>query len=242
MLICGLDLESTGLDTENDEIIELGAVLWDTESSIPCGLFSVLVKPDKPISPEITKITGLTNEILAKYALPKTVAYMDFSEFAKEAECFVAHNGNMFDKPMLASNLKRTPGLSIEVKGHWIDTSCDVPYPEKIKTRNLVHLAAEHGFLNPFAHRALFDVLTMLKVLSFYDFGKVLALSKEPSFVIQAQCEKPWEDGGKSTEEAKANGFRWDGKSKRWLKTIRESQRLPEMEKAKLYKITEVTP
>ncbi len=240
MLICGIDTETTGLDTENDEIIELGAVLWDTETQIPCGLFSTLIKPAKEVSPEITKITGLTTDMLLKYGLSKTDAYLDFFEFTRSAECFVAHNGNLFDKPMMVSNIKRVGFVDEWNPGHWVDTSCDVPYPEKIKTRNLVHLAAEHGFLNPFAHRALFDVLTMLKVLSFYDFGKVLALSKEPSFTLQAMCEKPWEDGGKSTEEAKTNGFRWDGKTKRWLKTIRESQRLAEIEKAKLYKVTEV--
>ncbi len=239
MLVCGLDVESTGLGIGEDEIIEIGLVLWDTDKHKPLEMFSQLVKPQfVTVSKEITKITGILPNDVENYGIEFGAIINVVNEYFTKAEAIIGHNSTAFDKPFLEADCLRK-GQSLCVK-HWIDTSSDLPFPEKIKTRNLVHLAAEHGFLNPFAHRALFDVLTMLKVLSFYDFGKVLALSKEPSFVIQAMCEKPWEDGGKSTEEAKANGFRWDGKTKRWLKTIRESQRIPEMEKAKLYKIIEV--
>jgi len=244
MLVCGIDLETTGLDTDTDEIIEIGAVIWDTEKHVPVKMFSQLMIPStKVISPEITKITGITPEQVYKFGFSATDVFIGFMSFASEAECFVAHNGALFDKPLLVSQHKRIGFASpwdAWTPGHWIDTSSDLPFPEEIKTRKLTHLAAEHGFLNPFAHRALFDVLTMLKIMSNYNFDDVLALSKEPAFVLQALCEKPWEDGGKSTDEAKANGFRWDGKAKKWQKMVRQSQLVKEHEKAKLYKVAEV--
>jgi DNA polymerase-3 subunit epsilon len=117
-----------------------------------------------------------------------------------------------------------------------VDTSCDVNFSASIKTRKLGHLAAEHGFLNPFAHRALFDVLTMLRVLSFYDHKDVIKLAGEKDYVVQALVEKPWLDSGKSTSEAKENGFRWNGERKLWLKRVKESQ-LQSVEKQGSYRV-----
>lgn len=241
MLICGLDLETTGLCFETDEIIEIGLVLWDTHRKAPVRMFNGLVRSKKPVSDEIHKITGIADSDLDMLGKPFDQYFPMLDTFlsAGNVEAVVAHNGNLFDWPMLEAHYKRH-NVPLPLTGAIIDTSCDVPYPPHIKTRSLKHLAAEHGFLNPFSHRALFDVLTMLKVLSFYDFDEVLALSKEPAVVIQALCVKPWEDDSKSTDEAKANGFRWDGKLKQWRKTVKRKFLQDENNKAKLYKVAEV--
>jgi hypothetical protein len=68
----------------------------------------------------------------------------------------------------------------------WIDTLTDIPYPAEISTRKLSYLAADHGFINPFQHRALFDVLTMLNVLSRYELGAILEFQQIPWVTIQA--------------------------------------------------------
>jgi DNA polymerase-3 subunit epsilon len=132
----------------------------------------------------------------------------------------MAHNGLGFDKPILASNFARL-GVLLPDRT-WIDTMLDLPLA-RFKSRALGHLAADHGFLNPFAHRALFDVLTMLRVASSYDIKDVLASARSPVVTVQALCAKPWEDGGASTDEAKRNGFRWDGGNKRWVKQLRQA-------------------
>ncbi|HEV8574030.1 MAG TPA: 3'-5' exonuclease [Dehalococcoidia bacterium] len=43
-----LDLEATGLDTENDEIIEIGAVRFDDSGVLEN--FQTLVNPGRPIA------------------------------------------------------------------------------------------------------------------------------------------------------------------------------------------------
>ena len=54
------DLETTGLDSKSDRIIEIGAIkLVNLE---PVAEFSTLVSTDIEISPTITNITGLTNK------------------------------------------------------------------------------------------------------------------------------------------------------------------------------------
>lgn len=225
MLIAGLDLESSGLSVTDDRIIEVGAVLWDTERQTPLLIFSHLVNPYIPISKEITEITGIIQDDLDRYGRPAVAVLSELNVLLEKADAIVGHNALGFDKPFLENELARH-GLPV-VSRPWIDTSVDVPYAEKIKTRKLVHLAAEHDFLNSMAHRALSDVLTMLKVLSHYDIDSVLKTSQEPSITLVAEVKKPWEDaaleGKKETDKAKARGFRFDGSKKRWVKSVKQS-------------------
>lgn len=58
-----LDLETTGLSTETDDIIEVGVVI--AENGIVIKRFQSLVKPAKKLSPIITRLTGITDEMLA---------------------------------------------------------------------------------------------------------------------------------------------------------------------------------
>ena len=92
-------------------------------------------------------------------------------------------------------------------------------------TNNLNYLAADHGFINPFAHRAIFDVLTMFKVLENYDLNKIVENSKEEKVNLIAQVSYS------ERNKAKALGYKWiDGS---WKKTVRNSQIEVEREKAK---------
>jgi len=231
MLLLGLDFETTGLRVEEDRVIEIGAVLWDTSRNKPVQFYSELVCVPEQVSDEITGITGIEQSDLEAYGIASRDAFHGLSVFSDRAEAIVAHNGNNFDKPFCAAELRRND-LS-QIDKHWIDTSVDVPYPPRMKTRSLVHLAAEHGFVNPFPHRALSDVLTMFKVMSFYDAEAILKISKEPNVQVIAIVKEPWKDaapeGKKETDKAKARGFRFDGSKKCWQKTVKLSA-LPEEE------------
>lgn len=57
-----LDLETTGLDPEFDDIIEIGVVI--TENGNIIDRFHSLVNPGKKLTPVITRITGITDEML----------------------------------------------------------------------------------------------------------------------------------------------------------------------------------
>lgn len=216
MIICGVDVETTGFSSTVDKITEIGAVLFDTETKQPVNIFNCLIDiGETEVKPEITTITGITKELLEKHGIPLGQALASFDVFSESAIHFVAHNAP-FDKGFIENGHK-----SVELKmpeKPWIDTCADVPYPPQIKTRKLIHLAAEHGFLNPFAHRAIFDVLTMLNVLSNYDFEKIAARAAMPSIEIKAMVSFPNKD------LAKARGFHWFATSKSWVKTIKENE------------------
>ncbi len=57
-----VDIETSGLNTPDGEIIEIGAAKYRGHQLI--DTFQVLIRPTKPISPFITQLTGITNNQL----------------------------------------------------------------------------------------------------------------------------------------------------------------------------------
>lgn len=92
-----VDVETTGLDAEKDEIIELAMVpfRYALDGTVVEILdpFDRLREPSKPISPEITALTGVTDEMVAG----KVIKPSDVSSFAGGAALVIAHNA-AFDR------------------------------------------------------------------------------------------------------------------------------------------------
>lgn len=106
------DLETTGLDVENDNIIEIGA-LKVREGKVT-DRFMEFLKPDMPISPMITGITGITNEMVKNARDTKTVI-RDFVNFCED-HILVGHN-IMFDYKFMKKYASQY-GESFEKKGN----------------------------------------------------------------------------------------------------------------------------
>ena len=215
MLLLGVDLETTGLDTQNDDIIEVGAVVWDTERKAPVKMYSNLVKTNIPLKNEIVELTGIHEADISNWGVSLEEAISSFFEISKKCQYIVAHNGKEFDKKFFDRAFKSFPQYQVNL--NWIDTMTDLPYPSSIKTRKLTHLASDHNFLNPFSHRSLFDVLTMMKVFSNYPIDQVLEFANSPLVKVIAHVSFDEKD------KAKALGFRWDSNRKIWYSGMREA-------------------
>lgn len=75
-----IDIETTGLKANSDEIIELSAIKYIDYEPIEC--FSTLIKPKKEISEEITQINSITNQMVEN--APKINEVLsDFDDFVK---------------------------------------------------------------------------------------------------------------------------------------------------------------
>ncbi|MBL8806307.1 MAG: 3'-5' exonuclease [Rhodospirillales bacterium] len=84
------DLETTGLDTTNDEIVSIGAVRTLGPRVLESETYSTLVDPGRPIPPASTAIHGIDDRAVA--GAPGVVeAVAGFARFAKDA-ILVAHN------------------------------------------------------------------------------------------------------------------------------------------------------
>ena len=109
------DLETTGLDPVECRIIEFSAVKFNvcrpTTASAPFVLkesdkITAYIKPDEPLSEDIVKITGYTDDFLADKPMEAEV-FGTIRDFIPE-NCIVAgYNNNTFDNIFMDSLYKR---------------------------------------------------------------------------------------------------------------------------------------
>lgn len=231
-LLCGIDLETTGLDITNDHITELGYVVKRHRDKKARGMASwFLYDPTTygatPISKEINDLTYISNEMLIAHGVDPAVAFVAFLLATYHIDFFVAHNGRNFDMPFLLGKLalyvpehrETCPSHPVYDKTKWIDSKEDIEH--KSRSTHLNYLAADLGFLNPFPHAAIFDVATMLRIVDNYDIDEIIARSKLPWVILRAVVSFDQKD------LAKAQRFRWedvgDGRkfTKCWVKQVK---------------------
>lgn len=110
--VCVLDVETTGYDPTRDHLIEVaGAIMRGPEI---LDRFSALVDPRVTVPAEITKLTGITTEMVAGQMSPEAAAAA-LAEFAGGRD-LVAHNAS-FDRSFLEAVAGRHA-----FTGAWIDT------------------------------------------------------------------------------------------------------------------------
>jgi len=213
MIICGLDFETTGLSPQTDRVIEIGLVLWDTDLHAPVALYGSLVRSEVKVPKEVTTINNITDDMLQKYGVAQDAALCTVSGWMKKSEAACAHNGTGFDKLFYEQWCLREK-KPFENTFLWIDTCIDLGAP----IGRLIHAAAERGFVNPFPHRAVTDVLTMLRILDYYDANEVVRQARIPNVTVQALVN--YDD----REKAKARGYHWNGETRQWLRAVKEDQ------------------
>lgn len=96
------DIETTGLDSSYDEIIEIGAIKVKNNKIV--SKFNSLVKPKNEIDEYITELTGITNEMV-KDAPTIEEILPDFMNYIGN-DILIGHNVN-FDINFIYDNLYR---------------------------------------------------------------------------------------------------------------------------------------
>ena len=144
-----LDLETTGLNPEVDQITEIGATRFTRDGGDEH--FQTLVNPGRAIPREIEELTGILNADVAD-APP-------FSQVVGELATFIGGRSVVgqnikFDISFLAKAGLELPGTSYDT---WEIASVLLPRADRL---NLASLAALLGVQQPTAHRALADAET----------------------------------------------------------------------------------
>ncbi len=148
------DIETTGLDTDNDCIIELGAIRILNGEVI--GIFDKLINPGIVISDLITSINGISNEMVKDADYPGVVL-SEFNRFISGVEFLVGHNAYYFDYPFVQSEFKRNfvKHDKIYIKDTLFIAKKKIP---RLRSYSLKNLTEHLGIINKTAHRALSDV------------------------------------------------------------------------------------
>lgn len=155
-----IDIETTGLDPNYDEIIEIAAIR--IRNNMIDSTFSTLVKPERLIDNFITELTGITNDMVAN-SLPIEPNLYKLHSFINN-DILLGHNVN-FDVNFLYDNyIKYTPYL---FKNNFVDTlrlSRKV-YPD-LGSHSLSYLTRSLGIISKTSHRAEADCLTTYSLVN----------------------------------------------------------------------------
>ena len=235
MRLCGIDIETTGLDHAADHVTEIAWVIKDPGDPKPLVMESRFILPPKEfwnsaeyIKPNIEQLTKIKMaHVMAGKEFLEVLGQLAADIQVYQVTHMVAHNGENFDKPFLQAKVALA-GQSVEDQLGWlfknivwIDTAADAVYPADCRATNLLYLSAYYGFLNPFPHAALYDVASMLKILDYLDVAAVAERAKSPWCIVSADV------GYDNRQLAKDRRYYWEtfGSQtfpKTWVKKIKE--------------------
>lgn len=217
-----LDTETTGLDHAKDEIIELGMIKFDyTPDGRIVGVrdtFSAFNEPSAPIAPEVTALTGITDDLVAGHRFNDAAV----TAFVEGAVIVIAHNSG-FDRkfverywPMFAHNAWGCSMSEIDCRKHGFAGS------------QLGYLLNGAGYFHQ-AHRAVDDCHALLEILDFKlpptgapALAVLLDTARRKTVRIWAE-QSPFE----LKDSLKRRGYRWsdgtDGRPKSWYIDVCET-------------------
>lgn len=182
-----LDFETTGLSGDpGAEILEVGALLVDPGFA-PLTTVETLVRPARPVPPVITRLTGITQEMVADAPTLEAVR-AELAE-ALAGRAFVAHNAE-FERFFLERFVlgAAAPAQYLDTQDLLGVTHTDAP-DLRLETFTRSLLRSEER------HRALSDALDAARVLSVVGAG---ARAGEPRYAAAREAlsrfapDSPW--------------------------------------------------
>lgn len=212
-----VDVETTGIEFEENAPIEIGAILFDVQHRAVTHQLSMLLPSAVPNGAEA--VNGIPDALVSE---PATSAVRNLNQPALDllgwlysnADAVLAHNAD-FDHQWLSPELTSRPIP-------WLCTMRDFRWlrPGLRPTPSVIDLALAHGVPVWAAHRALTDCIYLAQVLATrLDLPELLLDAQTPQHVYEALV--PYS----RREEAKAAGFQWQAhRPKAWTRKLREAE------------------
>jgi DNA polymerase-3 subunit epsilon len=207
-----VDVETTGLDSQSDHVIEVGMVVFEYAAATGqigpvVGHYSALEDPGRPIPPEVTAIHHITDEMVKAKHFDETAV----TQTLAGVSLVIAHNA-CFDRPFLERRFAQFAQYP------WGCSLRDIPWREAgFGSSALEFLAYRMGFFYD-GHRAETDCRALLAILSrpLGDTGRsafqaLLEHARKPTIRLYA-LNSPFE----SKDLLKARGYTWLSKPRVW--------------------------
>lgn len=200
-----VDFETTGLDADRDEVIEIALVpfVYGVDGTIHDVLlaYQSFAEPSAPLSAEITRITGITDAMVTGQRIDLNVV----ETMTAAADLVIAHNA-AFDR-RFAERLTTV----FETKP-WACSMSQIDWAgEGYEGTKLAYLATSAGFFYD-RHRAENDCLAAIELLrrplltsGASAMAQLLDRARRPSWRIWAE-NSPFD----LKDVLKARGYRWN--------------------------------
>ena len=217
-----LDTETTGLNHRKDEIIEIGVVAFNFNEcgmiGDITGIYGGLQQPSAPIPAEITKLTGITDEMVAGQIIDMAALRL----LIDPADLIIAHNAG-FDRPFCEAFSHVFSGKA------WACSNAEINWSARgFEGTKLGYLIGQAGYFHE-GHRAVDDCFALLEVLdqnagseSPTPFAELYEASQRSRVRIFAE-NSPFD----LKDHLKARGYRWsdgsDGRPKSWWIEVDEA-------------------
>jgi DNA polymerase-3 subunit epsilon len=209
-----IDLETTSLDTERNEILEIAAIKFgyaDDRITSVIDTFQAFQHPSAPIEPAITVLTGITDAMVEGHHIDSAA----LEQFVADVHIVIAHNA-AFDRKVAERH------WPLFANCHWACSATGIDWKAHgLGGARLAYLLSECGLFHD-AHRALDDCHAVLEILALNlpgteqsGLAALLDRARRPQHRI-------WADGAPFAlkDTLKQRGYRWndgtDGRPKAW--------------------------
>lgn len=202
MRVLIIDVETTGKDPSHDQVVELGACLYDTEH----GIAWVRSELYACAANSAQHVNGIAPELTSDCRRwPGTGTPLPSWAIKEQPDAFVSHG--MFDSLWFSDEHRP-----------WVDTLDGFAWTRP-SGKSLAAVALAHGVGVVRAHRAFDDVITLAtcfdRLRTVYGtafLGSVLVQGTRPRQHVRAMVSP------QRSHVAKAAGFRWDPEHERWIR------------------------
>ncbi len=208
-----VDTETTGLKRPAAEVIEVGAVAFTFDDAgrfgDVIGVYGGLRQPGAPIPPEITALTGITDDMVAG----QEIDALALRRLIQPADLVIAHNAG-FDRPFCEA---LDPGFAGKA---WACSVAEIDWKGRgFEGTKLGYLIGQSGYFHE-GHRAVDDCFALLEILVAGEddatpFAELHRSSRKALARIWAE-HAPFD----MKDKLKARGYRWsdgsDGRAKSW--------------------------
>ncbi len=208
-----VDTETTGLNPEVDELIELGLVRFEFDTATGLALrvvqsYDGLEQPAGGIPPGATRIHGITEAMVSGQRIDDARV----NALLRGVSLVIAHNAT-FDRQFVEKRLPQFRSVP------WSCSLKEIPWAEEgFGSAKLDYLLGCIGFFHE-AHRAEADCMALLHILQYplpvsgvVGMQHLLRAQQTPGVKIWAR-NSPFDN----KDQLKTLGYRWDAAERCWV-------------------------
>jgi len=213
--VCFLDLETTGLNKNEDKIIELAVklVAVDKKNGQLIGIlneYQAFQDPLEPIDEKVTQINGITNEMVKGHSIDWEAVYV----ILVESDIVVAHNAS-FDRAFMDRY------LPLSKDKIWACSVYDIDWATRgFSSKGQELLCIWHGFYFD-SHRAMSDVDALIHLVTHESYATVKPIEELIENAFKTVYKISANDSPFETKDAlKSRDYSWNGDQRFWWKNI----------------------